>query len=144
MFWMSQAEILVKSIGIGIEVLDFGPVLVLVLVLTLKESWVLVLVLVLTSGLVQVLVLVLVLTFGGMWVLVLVLILTSVDFWYWYWYWPLKNGIAGVWKTPSNSCYFSSFTPALVKYNSYHTSRGPGPGLCLLFSQRKELLLKTN
>ena len=95
-FWTSQAEILVKSIGIGIEVLDFGPVLVLVLVLTLREIWVLVLVLVLTSGQVQVLVLVLVLTFGGMRVLVLVLVLTSAKFWYWYWYWPLKNGIAGV------------------------------------------------
>ena len=68
MFLSLLGSDLVKSIGIGIEVLDFGPVLVL------------------TSGPVQVLVL----TFGWMRALVLnfgwtrVLVLMLADFQYWY------------------------------------------------------------
>ena len=72
-----------ESIGIGIEVLVFWPVLVLVLVLTLSQM--------------KVLVLVLVLALSQSPVLVLVLVLTSAKFWYWYWYWGTKIGIAGLW-----------------------------------------------
>ena len=60
------------SIGIGIEVLDFWPVLVLVLVLKMSFNQELVLVLVLTLGPSGVLVLVLVLPSGLSEVLVLV------------------------------------------------------------------------
>ena len=82
-----------KSIGIGIEVLVFGPVLVLVLVLTLRHSRVLVLVLsidlgqmgvlvlVLGIGLSQIGVLVLVLSIGLSQILVLVLVL-RYEYWY--------------------------------------------------------------
>ena len=82
-----------KSIGIGIEVLVFGPVLVLVLVLNLRHSRVLVLVLsidlgqmgvlvlVLGIGLRQIGVLVLVLSIGLSQILVLVLVL-RYEFWY--------------------------------------------------------------
>ena len=52
----------IKSIGIGIEVLEFGPVVVLVLVLYSSQMRVLVLVLVLALSHSPVLVLVLVLT----------------------------------------------------------------------------------
>ena len=89
-----------KSIGIVIEVLVFGPVLVLVLVLTLRHSRVLVLilsidlgrmgvlVLVLGIGLSQIGVLVLVLGIGLSQYLVLVLVLR-----YEYWYcWCLLYG----------------------------------------------------
>ena len=62
------------SIGIGIEVLDSWPVLVLVLVLKMSFNQELVLVLVLTLGPSGVLVLVLVLTSGLSEVLVLVLV----------------------------------------------------------------------
>ena len=82
-----------KIIGIGIEVLVFGPVLVLVLVLTLRHSRVLVLilsidlgqmgvlVLVLGIGLSQIGVLVLVLSIGLSQFLVLVLVL-RYEYWY--------------------------------------------------------------
>ena len=82
-----------ESIGIGIEVLMFGPVLVLVLVLTLRHSRVLVLVLsidlaqmgvlvlVLSIGLSQTGVLVLVLSIGLSQFLVLVLVL-RYEYWY--------------------------------------------------------------
>ena len=68
-FWIEWASIFkfyvvksIESIGIGIEVLEFGPVLVLVLVLTSNQMRVLVLVLVLASSHSPVLVLVLALS----------------------------------------------------------------------------------
>ena len=107
----------IESIGIGIEVLVFGPVLVLVLVLTSSQMRVLVLVLVLASSHGPVLVLVLALSQSP--VLVLVLVLTSAKFWYWYWYWGTKIGIAGVcYEVDLTTKLFSKPFPKLCQYDT--------------------------